>query len=66
MIYPNLRAEMAKQGISQAELADRLGKGVPTMSLKLNGKSPITLDEALSIKKALKTRLSIEALFTRD
>ena len=66
MIYPNLRAEMAKQGISQAELADKLGKGKPTMSLKLNGKSPITLDEALSIKKALKTRLSLEALFTRD
>lgn len=66
MIYPNLRAEMAKQGISQAELADKLGRGKPTMSLKLNGKAPITLDEALSIKKALKTRLSLEALFTRD
>ena len=66
MIYPNLRAEMAKQKISQAELADELGKTHPTMSLKLNGKTPITLDEAMSIKKALKTRLSLDALFLRE
>ena len=63
MIYPNLSAEMARKGITQAELADKVGRTRATMSLKLNGNSPINLDEARAIKDALQTNLALETLF---
>lgn len=62
-MYPNLRAEMARKNITSAELANRLGISTSTMSTKMNGKYPFTLDEAKSIKTALKTELSVEELF---
>ena len=63
MIDPNLSAEMARKGITQAELADKVGRTRATMSLKLNGNSPINLDEARAIKDALQTNLALETLF---
>ena len=66
MIYPNLKAEMARQNLSQSELADKVGRTRSTMSLKLSGKSPISLDEAFSIKQALQTRLTLDVLFNRE
>lgn len=63
MIYPNLSAEMARKGISQAELANKVGRTKATMSLKLNGAAPINLAEARAIKEALQTNLPLETLF---
>ena len=60
MIYRNLNAEMARQGITQKELAKMVGRTGSTMSLKLNGLSSISLDEAKKIKKVLKSDLSLE------
>jgi DNA-binding Xre family transcriptional regulator len=65
MIYPNLDAEMARQRVMQMQLADEVGITRSTMSLKLNGKAPISLDEAFSIKKALHSRLSLDVLFDK-
>ena len=64
-MYPNVNAEMARHNITQAMLADEINVTKSTMSLKLSGKSPITLDEAFKIKDALMTRLTIDALFTK-
>lgn len=66
MIYPNLSAEMARSKMTQAELAEALGKTASVMSLKLSGKTPISLDEAMEIKRAVKTRLTLDALFDKD
>ena len=66
MMYPNVNAEMARRNILQADLADELGVTRATMSLKLSGKSPISLDEAFAIKEALHSRLSLDVLFDRN
>lgn len=62
-MFPNIRAEMARQKITSRELAKKLGMSTSTMSTKLNGKYPFTLDEAKEIKTALKTKLTVEELF---
>lgn len=65
-MYPNLNAERVRQGVKVEDLASDLGVTVSTMSLKLNGKAPITLIEAKKIKQKLKTTLPIETLFSTE
>lgn len=62
-MYPNLEGEMAKKKITRAALADKIHKTPTTLSLKLNGKAPITLKECIEIKKALNTECTIDYLF---
>lgn len=62
-MYPNLRAEIVKHGLTMAEVADAVGISVTHFSLKMNGKYGFTLEEAFAIKAFLKTRLSIDVLF---
>lgn len=65
-MYPNLFAEMARKKITQVSLANKVHKTPTTLSLKLNGKAPITLAECVTIKKAIGTELSIDQLFASD
>lgn len=65
-MYPNLRAEMARRNITGYELAEKIGITNGTFSLKFNGKSEFTLDEALKIKNVLESDLSIEVLFSTE
>lgn len=62
-MYPNVRAEMARQGLSVADLADSLNISLSTMYGKLRGQYPITLIEAKAIKKIVKSEDPIEKLF---
>ena len=65
-MYPNLRAEMARNKINNGDLGEAIGWAPSTTSLKLNGRAPITLDEAKKIKQVVKTDLPIEDLFEED
>lgn len=65
-MFPNLDAEMARKKITRASLAEKLHKTPTTLSLKLNGKAPITLAECMEIKDALETDCSIEYLFATE
>ncbi len=65
-MFPNLDAEMARKKMKRGVLAKKLNKTPTTMSLKLNGKAPITLAECIEIKKALETDLSIDYLFSTE
>ena len=65
-MFPNLRAEMARHNITGFELAKKLGITNGTFSQKYNGKSEFSLGEAMAIKKALETDLTIETLFEPD
>lgn len=65
-MFPNLDAEMARKRITRASLAEKLHKTPTTLSLKLNGKAPITLSECMEIKEALETDCSIEYLFATE
>ena len=62
-MYKNVRAEMSRKGIILEDLAEALGVTVPTVSQKLNGKYPITLNEAKVIKKRLGVDIPLEELF---
>jgi hypothetical protein len=65
-MYPEVRAEMARKKISLDTIANGLECTVSTASLKLNGKSPITLREAVKIKSIVGSELPIEELFKTE
>lgn len=62
-MYRNAKAEMVRAGLTLADVSQNLGGTVGTWSLKLNGKAPITVNEAKAFKKLVKTDKSLEELF---
>lgn len=62
-MYPNLDAELARKKITRTQLAKILKVNPGTLSLKLNGKAPLTLTECIKIKQAVGEQYSIEYLF---
>lgn len=73
-MYPNVEAERTRAGLTLDPIASAWGVSVPTASLKLNGKAPITLREAKTLKDLIveeKTKknisvnidMSLEVLF---
>lgn len=65
-VYENLNAEMARRKIPQYRLAEALGITPTTLSLKLQGKSDLSLKECMEIKAFLKTDISVDELFKTD
>lgn len=65
-MFPNLDAEMARRKISRQELAKVIDCTPTTLSLKLNGKSVITLTECIKIRNAIDNELSIDYLFATE
>lgn len=65
-MFPNLDAEMARRKMTRAMLAEKIHKTPTTLSLKLNGKAPISLMECIEIKAALGTEESIDYLFETE
>lgn len=65
-MFPNLDAEMARRKITRQTLADKIHKTPTTLSLKLNGKAPITLAECVEIKNAIDETLSVDYLFKTE
>ena len=66
MRYGNLLAEMARKEITQNDIAILLKKTVSTVSTKINGKYPFTLDEAVKIKEHLFNDKDISYLFEKQ
>lgn len=65
-MFPNLRAEIARLGLTYAEVAKGIGRSESQFSLKMSGKTGWTLADAVAVKKFLKTKLSIDVLFECD
>lgn len=65
-MYRNLLAEIARKGWNKKMLAKILKWRYATLIDKLNGKYPITLEEALKIKDTLGTEISVETLFFKE
>ena len=65
-MFPNLEAEMAREKITQAKLAEILGMTPTTLSFKLNGKSTLSLKECVEIKKKAFPDKSLDYLFQTD
>ena len=66
-MYRNLKAELVRHNISNIDIAKRLGITEGTASLKVNGKSKVSLDEAFSIQNLIYEKsgktITIEELF---
>ena len=52
-IAAEVRAAVARDGISRGDLAAKLGMNADVLSRKLNGSAPIGLDELAAIARAL-------------
>lgn len=67
-LFPNLIAELARQGISVAALADRMGISRTALYAKLNGATKFTLEDIDDIKSVLSesnTGVTVEYLFQK-
>jgi transcriptional regulator with XRE-family HTH domain len=62
-MYKNVKAEFARKGLTLEIVAKELGVTVSTLSQKMNGKYPFTLNEAKTIKKVLEVDIPLEILF---
>lgn len=63
MIYPNLRAELARKGWSVERLANEVGVPYATLRGWLYGKCAIKFSDARKIKRALEVDIPLEVLF---
>lgn len=61
--YPNLRAEMARAGMTICSLSGALGMDRNRLSRKLSGRTSLSLEEAISIRDAICSRMLVEELF---
>lgn len=62
-MYANVKAEMARQGLTVVDLSNKTGIRYQSLTDKINGRAPIKLEEAQKIKKALAVKISLEELF---
>ena len=72
MAYPNLKAEIARSGLTYNEILDRGKKDgrldctIGTLGLKINGKAEFTLNESMALKDIIGTDLSLSELFKSE
>lgn len=62
-MYSNVKAEMARQGLTVVDLSNKTGIRYQSLTDKINGRSPLKLEEAQKIKKALAVKIPLEELF---
>lgn len=66
IIYPNLRAEMARKKISIQDISKAIQSGRDTAGAKLAGKRPLHYDEATAIAETFFPDIDIRYLFKKD
>ena len=64
-MYLNVKAELARKSMTVIELSKISGIRYQSLTDKINGKSPLTLDEAKRIKTALGVDIPLEELFAK-
>lgn len=62
-IFPNVARLMLKEKMSGVELAKKAGMNINTLSRKLRGSQDLWLEEAMSIRRALGTKMTLDELF---
>ena len=66
IIFPNLRAEMARRNLSIQDVAKAIKTGRETAGAKLSGQRPIHLDEAITITDTFFPNEDVRHLFEKD
>jgi hypothetical protein len=62
-MFPNLRAEMARQRIDGTTISEKIGCTPKTFSNKMTGRTEFTRAEIFKIQKYFFPKLSIDYLF---
>ena len=62
-MYANVKAEMARKNMTAIELSKKTGIRYQSLANKINGKAPVSLDEAKTIKTALEVDIPLDDLF---
>lgn len=65
-MFRNLKAEMARKGITKLSLAKKLNMRYPTLVDKLNGKYPLHFEEAVRIKQVVCPEMGLDYLFETE
>ena len=65
-MYPNLKAEMARNNVEIQDLVDVTGKSRAAVSNNLNGRGSFSINEAISIKNRLFPSFTIDYLFALE
>ena len=62
-MYSNVKAELARKGLTVFDLSKMTDIRYMSLVNKLNGKAPLKFDEARRIKNALEVDITLEKLF---
>lgn len=65
-MFPNLRAEMARNGINATDIARVIRKTDKSVRNKLNGMGEFSLDEVVNIRNTLFPGIALDFLFKRE
>lgn len=63
--YVNIKAEMARNGVTQAAIAEHFGIAPNTVYNKINGRTALTVDELVSWRDAFMPEASLDYLTER-
>ena len=66
MALQNLKAEMRRKGITQAQVAKSLGMSENNFCLKCNERIPMTVDEAKAIRERFMPEFRLDYLLASD
>lgn len=66
MAYQNIKAELKRFGVSYSTVAELLGMSMNNVSLKINERIPMTVDEIKQIRQAFFPDASLEYLLVSD
>ena len=61
-MYPNLCAEMTRLNVKKSDIAELLGKSLPTIYTKFERRT-FTTDEMISIRDKFFSKMNLEYLF---
>lgn len=64
-IYSQVMVQMYMKGWNMRDLAEEAGLSYVSLRRKLRGESPVMLDEAFSIRRALQVQMPLDALFEK-
>lgn len=64
-MFPNIKAELARKGMTIVDLSNATGIRYQTLWCKLKGDYQFTVQEAISIKSAIGVDMPLEELFEK-
>ena len=64
-MYPNLKAELARVGMTMKDLAKAINMPYSTLVDKASGRSEFTFQEAVDIRKAIGCDIPLDELFKK-